>query len=174
MVRSISSIFLITFVISFFILTLFFNITLDEGQHFTLLASSFLKGKLYFLETDQFGLLDTVFYKGRYHWHLGPFPSVLLIPFVFTFERIGIFFRQGYLQFFLTVGIFFILYKVARLFKFSPRDSFLLSFAFCFASVYIPIAFNPTSWFFAHNVSVFFLLWAFYEFLTQKKYWLVY
>ena len=51
-------------------------------QQYVRLAESFLSGKLHLLVELPEHLHDTALYGGRYYWPLGPFPAVLLMPFV--------------------------------------------------------------------------------------------
>lgn len=159
-------------IVIFFCVTLSFNINITTEQQYTYLAQSFLQGKLHFLDTMEV-MEDTVYYKKQFYWHQGPFPAILLMPFVYVTSFFKIFFNQGYLQFFLTIGIFYLAFKIARLYKYTYKDALLLSFAFCFASVYQLIAFMPWVWYFVQAVTVFFLFLALYEFLTKKRYWLI-
>ncbi len=154
--------------------TLFFgfsfslNFMFKLEQQFVYMASSFLQGKLYLVEKP-FYWWDTVYFSGHYYWPLSPFPSVLLLPFVFVFQKMGIFFYQGYLQFGLTVAIAFMAYKLARHFKYSKEDSWFLSFAFCFSSVYIVATYSSWSWYFASAIAVFLLFLSLYLFYIGKK-----
>jgi hypothetical protein len=68
-----------------------FNLTVSVDQQFSYLAESFLQGKTYFLAPAAFGY-DTVFFQGKYYWPLGPFPAVLLLPFLLVFRSFGLFF----------------------------------------------------------------------------------
>jgi hypothetical protein len=141
-------------------------------QQFSFLAQSFLQGKLYFLEITGYGG-DTVYLNGHYYWPLGPFPAVLLIPFVYIFKLFGSFFYQGYLQFFLIWGVFFLVSKISRILKYSYSESVYLSIAFCVSSVFLGVALMPLSWFFSQVTTVFLSFLIIYEFLTKKRYWLI-
>ncbi len=98
----------------FFILSLGFSIFLiisefpdlrSNGHEFSILADSFLHGETY-LWKYPFNDLDCVMFGGRCYWELGPFPAIILIPLVFLSNIIGIIFYQGYLQFFISIGVF--------------------------------------------------------------------
>src|SRR6266850_1026830 len=88
-----------------------FNLTVSADQQFSYLAESFLQGKTYFLASSTFGH-DTAFFQGKYYWPLGPFPAVLLLPFVLVFRSFSLFFFQGYLQVFLVLGVFYLFFKI--------------------------------------------------------------
>ncbi len=148
------------------------HLTTNTNQQYSYLARSFLQGKLFF--TEKPGTWeDTVFYNGKFYWHQGSFPALLLMPFVFLFQNVGLFFYQGYLQIFLTITIFYLSYKIARIYKYSYEDALFLAFSFCFASVYHIVAFVPWVWYFAQAITVFLCLFALYEYLTKKRYFLI-
>lgn len=155
---------------SFFSIVLINNIFSVGEQQYVYLAQAFLQGQLHFLDLPAEKILDAVFIDGKYYWPLAPFPALLLMPFVFAFDRFSLFFYQGYLQFFLTLGIFFFCFTFARGFSYSRRDSLFLAFAFCFASIYQIIAVVPWASFFAHAVCVFLLFLALYEYFTKRRY----
>lgn len=157
----------------FFAATLIFNISVRGNQHFSYLANSFLQGKAFFTTIPDTSWTDTSFFRNQHYWPLGPFPAVLLLPFVFVANLPHFFLFQGILNFFLVIGVFAFVYKIAGLKNYSSHDSLLLAFAFCFASAFIGVAFLSISWYFSQVITVFFLLWAIYEFLTKKRYLLL-
>lgn len=160
------------FLALFFSYVLFHNFTTKGEQQFSYLAQSFLKGKLYFLEyPGTWG--DAVFYKGYFYWPMGPFPAMLLAPLVYLFSLFGQLFYQGYLQFFLTLGIFYLCVRLARKFGYSKEDTTFLAFSFCFASVYQIVALQPWSWYFAQAIVVFFLFLSINEYLGKRRYLLI-
>lgn len=157
----------------FILLVFFTNLLMKWGeQQFSYLAQSFLHGKLYFLEKP-FRWDDAVFYNGRYYWPLGPFPAVLLMPFVWLSNLFGVFFYQGFLQFFLVIGVGYLFYLIALKRGFSKEDSWFWAFAFCFGSAFIGIALIPWSWQFAEAITVFLLFMTLYEYINHKRYWLI-
>lgn len=144
----------------------------DTDAHFSYLASSFLQGKTYFL--DQPGSWkDAAYFSGAYYWPLGPFPAVLLMPFVYVFSLLNKFFHQGYLHFFIVLGVFYLVYKIALKAKYAITDSLYLAFGFCFASAFLGVAIWPWSWHFSHAITVFLLFLAIYEYLGKRRYWLI-
>jgi hypothetical protein len=148
------------------------NITKISEQQFAFLADSFLHGKLYFLNQLPF-YGDTVLYSGRYFWPLGPFPAVLLMPGQFIFKIFGHFFYQGYLNIFLGILIFIIIFKISRKLCYSDIDSLYLGYGFCLSSALLGTLFLPSSYHFAQTVTVFLLALAIYEFLNKERYWLM-
>src|SRR3989344_1116340 len=131
----------------FFLLVLSFSLIFENyNQQFLYLAQAFLQGKLYFLEKPG-TLLDIIYYKGQYYWHLGPFPAILLLPFVLVGDLFKVSLSyQAYLQVLLVLGTFFLGFSVAKHFGYSKDDALWLAFAFCFSSVYHFTPFIPFSW----------------------------
>jgi hypothetical protein len=149
-----------------------FNLTVSVDQQFSYLAESFLQGKTYFLAPPAFGY-DTVFFQGKYYWPLGPFPAVLLLPFVLVFRSFGLFFFQSYLHVFLVFGVFCLFFKIARRVGYSADDAGFLAFAFCFASAFLGVAIYSGSWYFAQVVAVFLVTLALLEYLGKKRPWII-
>src|SRR3989304_3575321 len=158
------------FLVVFFSLVFALNLKININDQYLALSQSFLEGKLYF--PDGYKEMDLVLYDSKHYWHQGPLPAVILMPFVFVFDIVGLNFKQGYLQFFISLGIFILCYKIARYFKFGGENSRYLAYAFCFASVFRFIAFFSVSWFFGQEISVFFMLLAIYIYLFYRKHFL--
>jgi hypothetical protein len=141
----------------------------SESQHFLYLAKSFLEGHSYFTvfpgRWD-----DTAYYLGRHYWPLGPFPAVVLMPFVWLF---GWAMRQAYLLFFLNLLNLFLLYGIARKITGKVGSSWWLSFAYVFSTAYIYVAIVPLSWYFAQVIATCCLLLALREYLYDRRWWLV-
>src|SRR5580698_7147859 len=114
--------------------------TTGASQQFSKLAQAFLHGQLNFLHPIGGLGQDPVLYKGKIFWDEGPFPAIILLPFVGLFSLFHLFFYQGYLMWPLTIGVFYFVYKLARLFSFELEDSLVLAFGFCLGSVYIGVA----------------------------------
>jgi hypothetical protein len=136
------------------------------------LAESFLHGKTYFLSLPNFGH-DTVFLNGKYYWPLGPFPALLLLPFVFVFRLFNLFFFQGYLQVFLFAGVFYSFFLIARRLGYSRDDAGFLALAFCFASAFLGVGMYSVSWAFAQVITVLLLALALLEYLGSRRLWII-
>jgi hypothetical protein len=149
-----------------------FNLTVSVDQQFSYLAESFLQGKTYFLVPPA-SEYDTVFFQGKYYWPLGPFPAVLLLPYVLVFRSFGLFFFQSYLHVFLVLGVFYLFFKIARRVGYSADDAGFLAFAFCFASAFLGVAIYSGSWYFAQVVAVFLVTLALLEYLGKKRLWII-
>ncbi len=157
------------FMLSVLCIALFFNIGMREHQQFVDLAKSFLHAKLYFI--THVPLYDTVLLAGRQYLPLGPLPGVLLMPFVALASLFGFEFYQGYLQFFLSLGILFFIYRITNALGFSKNDTRYVLCAFMLGSMYLAILFLPNYGYFAHAVTVFFLFLAIDEYYGARRYW---
>lgn len=158
-----------TNIVLFFLAAGLLNFFVSGDQQFSYLSNSFLQGKTYFLQKPS-SVSDTVLFEGKYYWPLQPFPAVILMPFVFLFSFFGKFFLQGYLQFFLAAGVFYLVYKISKKLGYLANDALFLAFAFCFSSVFLGVALWPWSWYFSQVIGTFLLFLGIYEFLTRKRY----
>jgi hypothetical protein len=157
----------------FFGLSIFYNIHIKGDQHFVFLARSFLAGKLYFIEQYASWWHDAVEFLGKHYWPQGPFPGVLLMPAVALFDYLKLPFYQSYIQIFLNLGIYVLMYQIARKVGYTKQDSLFLSFAFAFATVFIGVSFRPTGWFFSQVVATLLTLFAIKAIIEFKRFWLI-
>lgn len=156
-----------------FVQVIITNFTYVENNQYSYLARAFLAGSLSFLEIPG-GLQDIVFFDGKLFWHLAPFPALLLMPFVGLWDAFAdSLFLQGYLQVFLTFGIFLLCLFLAMKFGYKLYDSIYLAFAFIFSSVYVVVAYIPWSWNFVQAIAVLLQFLAIYEYKSKKRYWLI-
>lgn len=161
------------FLTLFFLCTSFFvTVQITDGQQFSHLADSFLQGRVDFLSVVD-NHHDTVFFDNKHFWPLGPFPAVLLIPFVWITGIFNIFFYQGYVLVPIALITFWVIFRIARRIGFSPQDSFFWTYAFGFGSVYIAALFLSHSWYFSHSIVVLLLFLALHEYLYKKRFWLI-
>jgi hypothetical protein len=146
-----------------------------ENQQFSELANSFLHAKLYFLEGSPCNnyRTDNAIFNNHYFWPLGPLPALILMPFVGLFQFFELYFRQGYLNFFLVLSIFYLISKIARQLKFSAIDSVYLAIAFVFGSMFAGVIINSASSYFAHTITVLLLFLALQEYFGRKRYLLI-
>lgn len=164
----------LVFIISLFLFLSLFtvlfctNLAVDSEQQFVLLAESFLKGQLNFINIAD-DISDTAYFMGNYYWPLGPFPAVFLMPFVFIFK----YFLQGFISFPLSLLNFWLLYKIARIHKIDIQKSLLLATFFIFGSIYTPLAALPASWYFSQTLAVTLIITAIYEFLGNRRFFLI-
>ncbi|HET9098135.1 MAG TPA: hypothetical protein VFN51_00805 [Candidatus Saccharimonadales bacterium] len=149
------------------------SFTSNVSQQFSDLAQAFLHGHLNFLSPIGGVGRDPILYHGKIYWGEGPFPAILLMPFVGLFNLFHIFYAQGYIQWALIAGVVFLVYKLARLIGYVRVDSYILMLGFTLGSVFMGVAAFSSGWLFAQVVITFLLFWALYEFLTRKRWWLL-
>lgn len=102
---------------------------------------------------------------------MGPFPAILLMPFVLFW---GTDFLQGYVGFFLTVLNFYLLYTIAlRLGIKEKINALWLSFGYIFGTMYLGIALASDAWRFSQVIATSLLLLAISEYLGKKRFWLM-
>jgi hypothetical protein len=150
-------------------LFLYFNLlTMVGEQQFTILATAFLKGHLFLGPTNI--SLDASYYKGLAYWPEGIFPAILLLPFAFFFQGSVL---QGYVQFFLNIINFLLLYKIALQITHDKRTSLWLGFAYIFATAYLSVGLVSWSWWFAQIVATTCVLLMVYEYLHSRRWLLI-
>lgn len=162
---------IIPLTIIFFSIVISHNI-LIKGEHFSHLASSFLQGKTYFLTQPTESWIDTTPSKGNYYWPAGPFPIIFLIPFVYIFQKFGIFFYQGYIQPVMVAGVFYTVFKIAEKLGYKANDRIFWAFAFCFSTVFMNVALWPAPWGFAQVLTTLLLFLAIYGYLESWPLWI--
>jgi len=167
----IKSVFFFWFLIFLFAVLIVYNIFYHSAfQYFVLLANSFLHGHLYFID-KLFDFNDMAFYQGKYFWPEGPFPAIILMPFVAIF---GLAMRHGYLSLFLTFLNFYLLFRLALKLGIQKKiDALWLAILYIFGSVYFFVALVDGSWYFAQVVATTLLLLALWEFFSKRRFWLI-
>ncbi|MDI6820593.1 MAG: hypothetical protein QMD65_00225 [Patescibacteria group bacterium] len=154
------------------IILITFNIITNTAEHFSYLAESFISGVTYFLKMPAMSWGDTTLFNNHYYWPLGPFPAVLLIPFVWIFKQFNVFFHQGYLQLPIVIGIGYLFFAVAKRLKINNRDSLYATLAFISSSFFM-LAIQPSGWIFSQIIVIFFIFLALLEYLTRKRYLII-
>ncbi len=151
------------------------GLTIHHQQQFSMLAQSLLHGKLYFLHPIGGLGSDPVFFGSHIYWSEGIFPALALVPFVAIANLFNAFFYQGYLSLFLTLGIIWFIYKLARKLQYSSEDSILFGLVFTLGSVFIGVSAISASWYYEQVVTTFLLFWGLYEFFGREKihWWLL-
>jgi len=144
------------------------------NSQFSDLSQSFIHGHLNFLSPIGGANEDPVLYKGKIFWDEGPLPAVVLMPFVAIANLLHFFFYQGYIQWILVLGVVYLVYKLSIHFKYSNYDSLILSLGFTLGSVFIGVAANSSSWYFAQVITTVLLFWGLYEYFSHtKKRWYI-
>jgi hypothetical protein len=111
--------------------------------------------------------------QSKHYWPLGPLPAVILMPYVAVAQYIFTEVDQALPQIILVGAIGIIVFLLARKLSYRKIDSLFLSLAFCAGTMFLPIAFESSSWYFSHVVTVIALFLAIYEFYSRKRYWLI-
>jgi hypothetical protein len=145
----------------------------EGSQQFSELANAFVHGQANFMHPIGSYGQDPINYHGKIYWGEGPFPAVVLMPFVAIFNIFNAFFYQGYIEWVFILGVIFFVYKLARIFKYSQEDSALMSLAFTLGTVFIGIIAISSSWFFAQVLATFLIFWSLYEFYSRRRWWLI-
>lgn len=133
------------------------------------LANAFVHGRLDFPQY----LHDSVIFKGKYYWPLGPLPAILLVPQALFSTVSNQSIPSATMHTAGVVVIFLLLFFLARAKHFSRHDAAWCALAFCGASLFIGVAMFPVSWYTAHVVTVLALVAALYEDATRKRWWLI-
>lgn len=139
---------------------LVFNLLIHSEQQFFFLAKAFLGGSLSFLEMPGLSWGDTVFFKGRYYWPLGPLPAVLMAPWVWMFDFFGKVFFQSYLNLLLALGVGGLVYFLALKLGYRMVDRIVWVVLWWGGSSLLGLVLAPWSWYVSHMVVVFLLLFS--------------
>lgn len=153
--------------------TAYLNMVQHNEQQFSYLAQSFLNGNLAFQEIPGQSWADATPFEGQFYWPLGPLPAVLLMPFEFLTQSLGVFFYQGYLQFFLVSALLGVIYRIARCTGYHSENSLYLAFAFLFATAFLGVALWSWSWYFSHVITSLLLFLIILEMITRRRAWLL-
>lgn len=159
------------FILLYFLLVpvIAINFLVTGEQQFVFLAKAFLNHSLS-LTTLPPTIADLSLYNEKYFWPLGPFPAILLIPFVYIFD---LNFTQGFIQVVLNVMNFFLIKKILEKLNIDHAKSFWISIFYIFGSVYTPVATIPFSWYFAQIVATSLILMAIYIYLSNKNWFFI-
>ncbi|HSX45276.1 MAG TPA: hypothetical protein VLF39_04210 [Candidatus Saccharimonadales bacterium] len=142
-------------------------------QQFSYLSDAMLHHRLNVTQAGPGSTDDWSVYQNKYYWPQGPLPAIILMPFVALFSLFHLFFYQSYLQVVITMINLVMLFKLARKLKYDGEDSAIWAFGFLLGSAYIGIIALSMSWFFAQAITVLLLLLALYEYVGQKRWWLI-
>lgn len=138
-------------------------------NHFTLLADSFLKGKIY-IEGIYPWLEKVPIDETRFYVTNPPMPAIILIPFVFLFN---ISFPQQYLAHLLGVGIvaltMILSYQIKKDIKLMVWSGFLVGLG----SIVWYLSSVGSVWYLGQITSAFFITWALVEINGKSRPWLL-
>jgi len=159
---------LILLVLCMFLFKTLISIEFVKESNLLALARSFIEGRIYLKEPlATYG--DLSFYNGRFYLYLGPFPSIILIPFVL----LGINLSQQLVAITLGVFAFIAIVKIARKFSLSINDALFIAIAFQFGSVFLyTTAVNITT-LQVQSISNSLLILALFEFIYKRRWLLI-
>ena len=109
----------------------------------------------------------------RLYWDEGPFPAVVLMPFVAFFNLFHVFFYQGYIKWIMVLLISYLIYKIAKKVGFSNSDSLIWMFGFVLGSVFIGVASVSSGWLYAQVVCGLLGFLSLYEYMNKRRWWLI-
>ncbi len=135
-------------------------------KHFTLLASQFLTRHVALNPYQELPQGDVANYNNNFYLYFGPFPSIVLMPFVFIF---GNEFPQVFLGFSAMVISFVAVYFLTKSFKFRTVDALWLAFFFVFSTVLFASSIIDISAYQAEAFSVPLVLIALQEYFSKKR-----
>ncbi len=141
-------------------------------DHFWMLAESFWEGKTYFVNLPK-RLDDTISWRGKYYWPLGPGPAVWLMPWVAGEKAIGWKVHRGYLNLATGLVALGVGWWIARRAGYGISDAGYLAAALVFGSVFLESGFGPLSWRFSHVLTVLFSILALAEYMSHRRYWVI-
>jgi hypothetical protein len=142
-----------------------------QHSHFSDLAYSFLHGKLSLPDSMRFSSWqDSSFFNGKHYVYFGLTPTLLLLPAVIIF---GQNFPQQTLCFVAGIINFLLLLKIGIRLGLKPKDAFWLTLATIFGSSYFFVSIINISAFLVQVVGMTFMLFALYEYLTSKRWFLI-
>ena len=145
------------------------NFIIVGEQQYVYLAHAFSKFSFSLVELPK-SLSDFAYFNGKYYWPIGPFPAVLLLPFVLIFNTN---FSEGFIKFPLTIINLYLVYKICQSLKLQNSKALFVAIFFIFGSIYTPVASLPYSSYFAHITATTLLLIALLEFLNRRRYLLI-
>lgn len=143
-------------------------------DQFILMASSFLRGKIYFVDVPYY-LHDLTFFNGNWYLACPPFPIMLIAPFVAIWgvHAFNINTFALLLQAISTVIMYLILVRMSHLgwIKLSQSGAIWLTVLFAFGTVNWWLSVLGTAGFFSQVVTVLFCGLAFFTALTLVSPW---
>lgn len=139
------------------------------GNHYVYLSYAFLKGSISYVKIPP-NLADVTYFHGKYFWTNGPFPSVLLLPFVWIFNTN---FHETFFKFPFTLLNFWLVFQIAKSLKLSSIKSVWLAIFYIFGSIYTPVAIMPYSVYLSGIIANSLMLFAIYEFLNKRRWFLI-
>ena len=142
-----------------------------KHTHFTDFAFSLLHGKISLPEPVRYSSWqDAAYFKEKYYLYFGPIPAILLLPAVAIWGQAV---SQQILTFMAGIINFFLLFKLAKIFKFKNSDALWLTVALIFGSVYLFLSLVNISAYLIQIIGFTFLIISLVEFFTKKRWILI-
>lgn len=131
-----------------------------------LLSEQFLRYKISLPINEYLPIADIADYKYNFYVYFGPFPSILLMPFVAIFGKE---FPQYFIGVFSIIVSFIAVYSLSKKFKFSSLDSLWLSLFFVFSTVLFSTSVMNISAYQVEALGVPFVLLSLNEYFGKKR-----
>jgi len=138
-------------------------------KHFTLLAESFLKNDLY-LSPNNLPSGDFADFRGKQYLFFGPFPSIILMPFVFIFGKN---FPQITLSLVSVIITYLCMFFLCRRLEFKKSDSIWLANFFVFGTVLFFVSLINTSAYIIQAVGTAIIMLSILEYFTHRRWFLI-
>ncbi len=138
------------------------------NTHFVLQADAFLHGHLNIYPPSW--LNDVAVFHNTYFVPFGPFPAVLLMPFVFL---IGTGISQQIIGICIVPLLFIALFDLAKKLGMKRADSLWMGIFFIFSSIFISLIVINISAFLVQVVTVFLLVLSLLEYFGKKRFFLI-
>lgn len=170
MLKKINVDFKILCLLSFILLIpiLLTNLFIPGEYHFFTLAQAFTSGHLDIQNLPYKS--DFAQFNGHYYSPLGPFPAILVAPFLLILKGFS---TEAPLKIPLVIANFYLIFQIAKNLTSDKNKSLLLAIFYIFGSVLTPVEVYPFSTYFSQVVVTTLLLFAVWEFLNSQRYLLI-
>lgn len=155
-----------------FLLSIFsVSVYLTSGQKnwdksLVLLSEQFLRPKISIPISQDLPIGDISDYKHNFYLYFGPFPSILLMPFVAVFGKNVPQYLLGIIS---MVMSFIAVYLISKKFKFNKLDSLWLALFFVFSTVLFSLSVMNISAYQVQSLGAALLLLMLYEYFSRKR-----
>lgn len=143
---------------------------INNDNSLVLLANAFLTRHIALPINSELPLGDVSDYFYNFYLYFGPFPSIVLMPFVFVFEKT---FPQVIIGVASLILSFIAVYKISRKIKFDVIDSLWLSLFFVFSTVLLASGLINITAYQVEVMTVPLILFALYEYLNKRRFLLI-
>lgn len=163
---------------AFFLLILIFGIyssflifqvaaKFNSDTSLSLLASQFLTFHISLAPNDDLPLGDIAKFQGKYYVYFGPFPSILLMPFVAIFGKS---FPQVFIGILSLIVSFWAVFSITRSQKFQVQDALWLSLFFVFSTVLLSASLINISAYQVQALSVPLILLSLRQYIVKRSF----